>query len=651
MALTVSERVRWMMKVVTVVGTLALLGVASRASAQSSGPAYAGTGGTPESGASCTVSPALTSSQGASISLETVTCSSVSQSAVIYFGIRNDQFVIGDHMTGTGGPVAGTNQFTGPVAGAGPCPGTNCTITYSGTTTVTDNISGTACGASCAVTTQLVLTLTSGTGSIVSVPNSAPTANTSNGDIGKLFLVTGSSFTVTVAVNATNVNFGLGFSAPAVFDPSNANTDALTGNNKDVSHVDLGFYWTNFTPTPTRTPTLTPTRTPTLTPTVTPTNTPTSSPTHTPTITDTPTETPTDTPTETPTQTPTQTPTETPTHTPTVTDTPTETPTETPTGTPTETPTVTDTPTETPTETPTLTPTRTPTGTPTQTPTRTATLTPTFTQTRTPTITLTPTVTLTPTLTPTLPPTPTLTPTLTPTSTPIPLDHFECDKSKITRDTPKFTPSPGVPVLDRFGSLTIDIKKPAAVCNPANVNGLEPGAEMNTEHGVSYQIKVTRDTPKFVKVTNQQVVNSDFGTMFLDVKRPARLFVPSAKNTMSSPPPLVSPHTDHFMCYKVAKARGALKFVAVPNVTILDQFENITVTVKKPTMLCVPVNVNGAQPGAQTDPELLMCYQVKRPQGNKFTAVPGVFVNNEYGPLKMDVTKNDQLCVPAHIVP
>src|SRR5438093_6819278 len=75
---------------------LALFGVASNASAQSNGPAYAGTGGTPESGANCSVSPAITTFQGPGVSTETVTCTTVSQSATIYFGIRNDQVVIGD---------------------------------------------------------------------------------------------------------------------------------------------------------------------------------------------------------------------------------------------------------------------------------------------------------------------------------------------------------------------------------------------------------------------------------------------------------------------------------------------------------------------------------------------------------------------------
>ena len=85
------------MSFAALIAMLNLCTVSSSARAQSSGPAYAGTGGTPEAGATCSVAPPLNSStQGPSISTETVSCSSVSQSAVIYYGIRNDNVVDGD---------------------------------------------------------------------------------------------------------------------------------------------------------------------------------------------------------------------------------------------------------------------------------------------------------------------------------------------------------------------------------------------------------------------------------------------------------------------------------------------------------------------------------------------------------------------------
>jgi hypothetical protein len=278
-----------------------------------SGPAYAGTGGTPESGAMCTVSPALTTTQGGSISTETVTCTNVSQSTAIYFGLRNDQFVDGSNEVGIVGPSLGVNQFKSPTVGS-LCPGPSCTLTYSGTASVPDNITTdqTTCGgSSCTVTTQLVLTLTSvtgGTGSIVRVSNSGVTANNTNGDIDYLFLVTGTSFTVTSAVDAKDaVHTSFGFSVVNVFNPSHANTDAAPNNNRDISHVDLAFYWNN-TPMPTATNTPTNTATPMNAPTFTNTPPNTATVTRSPTNTSTPTKTSTGTsPTIAPTVTPTST--------------------------------------------------------------------------------------------------------------------------------------------------------------------------------------------------------------------------------------------------------------------------------------------------------------------------------------------------------
>lgn len=346
------------------------------------GPAYAGTASTIEAGATCTVTPALSSSHGPSIARETVTCSGVNQSAAIYFGVRNDLIVVGDNMTTTAPTTA--NRF---IAQSAACQrGSGCTIIYTGTTTVVDNITtgqsgNPSCGHSCAVTTQLVLAVSEssvvgGSVDVVQVADSGVTSNTGNGDIGYLFLITGTSFTVTVDVNAKDANApNFGHSVSNVFDPSHSNIDGFFFNH-DTSHVDLGFYWSEFTPTPTitGTPTITPTNTdtPTATPTLTFTSTPTGTSTPTNTSTPTPSSTPTRTSTPTSTFTQTHTPAGTPTATPSATasGTPSGTTTGTPTGTPTTTATKTSPPTTTPvvTHAPTATATALPTTLPTPTP-------------------------------------------------------------------------------------------------------------------------------------------------------------------------------------------------------------------------------------------------------------------------------------------
>lgn len=246
---------------------------------------------------------------------------------------------------------------------------------------------------------------------------------------------------------------------------------------------------------------------------------------------------------------------------------------------------------------------------------------------------------------------------MTPTPTPFPIDHFQCYKSKIAHGAPKFTPSPGVTVVDHYsligvttGYLTVDVKKVTGLCNPANINGLEPSAPTDVEHGVAYQTRITAGTAPFVKVRDQQIYNPDFGTLHVDVLKPMGLFLPSAKNLVSSPPPLVSPITDHYSCYKAKVTSGTPRFTPLLGVTSTDQFGSLTENLKKPTQLCVPANVNNQEPGAESHVVVLLCYQAKRPSiAPKFTAVSPVFVNNDYGPLTLNAVVNNQICVPALI--
>lgn len=344
------------------------------------GPVYIS--GSP-TGGSCTVTGRPSAAGGA-----TVSCSGINLAAVgaLYFGIRNDQFPLGESMLGVAPTASSAQVFRLDTF-------STTEINYKATTSITDDFTSTPY----TVNSQLKLALTSGTATLFNAGGNP--GNSPNADIAYVFKIQSSSFDVHVDVNAKNDQFpSFENSNPNVYDPTHKNPGE---NGLDVIRVDLGFYWEAIptitptrtsTQTPTNSPTPSPSETPTDTPTVTPTNTPTNTPSHT--ITLTPTRTPTGTRTATfsPSLTATETPTATPTNTPTdtATATPTETPTQTETFTASLTPTNTSTPTDT--ATPTATGTHTPTGTPTGTPTNTAT--------RTPTNTDTPTVTHTATATP-----------------------------------------------------------------------------------------------------------------------------------------------------------------------------------------------------------------------------------------------------------
>lgn len=302
--------------------------------------------------------------------------------------------------------------------------------------------------------------------------------------------------------------------------------------------------------------------------------------------------------------TPTPTETETPTPTPTETETPTPTPTET------ETPTPTPTETETPTPTPTETETPTPTPTDTETPTPTATgATPT--ESATPTATgETPTPTPTESPTPSLSPTPTVSESSTPagvtaTPTPEPLNHFLCYETH-----ERSLSRPGVALQDQFDDKsvsTVTVRRAKRLCAPANKNNEDPTAPADPSHLTAYTI---HQTSRFERRSDIPVApdNPIFPPIKVDLVRPDRLLVPASKSVGTQfPPPLAAP-IDHYKCYRVKGARTRLRGVSVQT-----QFGPITVDVKRPLHLCTPADKNGE--GVNDRVHHLMCYLVRaRPQ-------------------------------------
>jgi hypothetical protein len=106
------------------------------------------------------------------------------------------------------------------------------------------------------------------------------------------------------------------------------------------------------------------------------------------------------------------------------------------------------------------------------------------------------------------------------------LDHFQCYEIK-----PAFFAQPSVTVQDQFGTLTETLRLPNRLCNPTNKNG--EGIVDPTDHLVGYRTKAPKTTTQF----NQTVVDQ-FGTLILDVKKPDDLLVPSSKAGVAQQPPL-----------------------------------------------------------------------------------------------------------------
>jgi cysteine-rich repeat protein len=211
------------------------------------------------------------------------------------------------------------------------------------------------------------------------------------------------------------------------------------------------------------------------------------------------------------------------------------------------------------------------------------------------------------------------------------LDDFLCYQ---TRPTP-FAGISGVSLVDAFGPLTADVRKPRAVCTPAGTEA----APAEENHLAAYAIA----TERFPGRTGLQVVNQ-LGTLLLDAVKPERLLVPSLASTGGTPGLPSPPSPDHFACYRVRPTAHAPRFTPVRGVPVDDRFGAHTLDVLKPLRLCTPVNKRGEDPAAPTHPGHLLCYRAK---SSPHLARTELFINNQFGPLDLDLGAPRELCVPS----
>jgi hypothetical protein len=241
-----------------------------------------------------------------------------------------------------------------------------------------------------------------------------------------------------------------------------------------------------------------------------------------------------------------------------------------------------------------------------------------------------------------------------------PPEDFTCYQTKKPVNFDPTNPDQVNPIgklVDMFGtnrdvSLTL-VKR---VCAPAaKSSSPPPGA--NGEHLVGYNVgKIGSST--FQPVKDVQVKTQQFGDLTVDVVKIAGrvpLLVPGFK--IKNPPPNVFPPPDlnpknHFLCYDLAKLRGAIPS-GVPLVT--DQFgsQELDLVNSKSWRLCAPVDKNDEDPDAETSSSGLFCYVAETANGSK-NPVKGVKVSwaTQIEP-KGNVQKLDNIddfCVAATII-
>jgi len=221
--------------------------------------------------------------------------------------------------------------------------------------------------------------------------------------------------------------------------------------------------------------------------------------------------------------------------------------------------------------------------------------------------------------------------------------HYQCYDS---RTSTTFATIAGVTLADRFGGMTVDVRRPEYQCAPADVDGMDPTAPADPVHLVAHAIRQVGT--RFERVRDQRVTNQ-FHDVRLDVVKPARLLVPTT-NSLDGPP-ASPPGTGvrHFTCYKVRRALGAPQAEPVGSVPVDTVFESgagpVAIDLAKPKRLCAPTDKNGEDPGAPNDPDHLLCYQTR--SVGSFGEYR-VFLQNQFGPQTYTIRgSRREFCVPS----
>jgi glucose/arabinose dehydrogenase len=132
----------------------------------------------------------------------------------------------------------------------------------------------------------------------------------------------------------------------------------------------------------------------------------------------------------------------------------------------------------------------------------------------------------------------------------------------------------------------------------------------DTDHFMTYKIRAADGAPKFAKF-GPITLTDQFGTQDYDVIKPAAVGLPADKNAEG-----VNDAVTHLVEYQIKKVKDAPKFIKIPDVRIINQCNNLYVTVIKPASLLVPANKDLAMQPAAPDPmahdlDHFLCYKAR----------------------------------------
>ncbi len=223
-------------------------------------------------------------------------------------------------------------------------------------------------------------------------------------------------------------------------------------------------------------------------------------------------------------------------------------------------------------------------------------------------------------------------------------EHFLSYQIKETKNTPKFD-SIDVGLTDQFVSGDFKVKKIQRLLNPVDKN--QEGLFDAVTHFVGYQIQAK---DKNDRVRDTIAIKNQFGVLSLDIKNERLLLVPSSKAHDITPEQLKENFVDHYKCYDVKVSKNTPKFKQLEASVYDPNFnEDRVMDVKKPRLFCNPVEKfhNNESSFVNHPEEYLVCYDVRKDKGQPNHQRTSVFTNNQFGPEELDTKKEKELCVPS----
>ena len=243
-----------------------------------------------------------------------------------------------------------------------------------------------------------------------------------------------------------------------------------------------------------------------------------------------------------------------------------------------------------------------------------------------------------------------------------PGDHYVCYKAKPARPPrgtpplPRFVPRLADKVVDAFGALAAgdqhlrDLKKAVTLCVPADVNG--SGVADDVTNFEAYRAAKSRTVPRQpAPLAGVHAMSDQFGTLRLGIRGVERVLVRAEASLgaggLSTPP---SADATAFACYPAKTIRGAGSAFAAIDVTAHDLLETVTLHLSKPSRVCAPADLNGADPTAPGLPGHLVCYRARLARTPvRQTALPATLVSTDgpFGAQVVELRGVEEVCVPA----